>query len=106
MSIYSKSLSILKKDKILFLSVILTFPSILIWGSGGVSYLWSFIYRYIIIKLPSSGQLFILLVIPFIALNSALLSYLKTKIPLSKKLFFLNLFFVILVIATSLLLGG
>jgi len=97
---------LLKKDKVLFLSIIFTLPSILIWLSGGISYLWSFIYKFTISRLTSSGQLFLLLVVPFIALNLALISYFKNKSQQSKKIVYLNLFFVLLVIVSSFMVGG
>lgn len=104
MSICKNILLCVKKDKILFFSVILTLPSILIWCAGGISYVWSVIYKYLIVGLSVKWHLFILLILPFAALNLALLSYIKTKSSVSKKIFLLNLFFIILVTAASVLI--
>jgi len=104
-SIFKKTFLVFKKDKVLLLTIIFTLPTILIWSSGAISFIWSLIYKFTISRLSASGQLFILLIIPFFASNLALISFLKGKSKLSKRLFFLNVFFVVLVIFFSMVFG-
>jgi hypothetical protein len=98
-----KIIDLMKKDKIFFISIVLTIPSIFIWLFGGISYLWSFVSTYILLKLPSLGVLILLLIFPFVAFNLGLISYLKNKNGISKKIFLLNIFFVLLSIVSSII---
>lgn len=94
-----------KKDKLFFISIILTLPSILIWSFGTISYLWSLVYKYIFINLSLKLQMLLLLIIPFTASTLSLIDFIRTRSHPSKILFILNLFSIVMVIFTSLLLG-
>jgi hypothetical protein len=91
------------QNKLLFGAVVFTFVPFIIWSFGAVSYLWSIISKFILYKLPSWTTVFFLLIAPFVAFFLGLISYLKNKDDLSKKLFILNLIFISLSIVSSIL---
>jgi hypothetical protein len=96
-------LKIAGTDKMLFFSLVLTVPSVIVWFSGTVSFLWSLISKYFLLKLPPWGIILIIIIIPFIAFNLGLISYLTKRGNLSKKIFLANLFFILLAILFSLI---
>jgi hypothetical protein len=94
----------ISRDRFKFIAFILTIPSGIIWLSGMVSYIWALISKYFLLKLPPWGAFFILLIIPFIAFISGVISYLKSKSSIAKWLLLTNLFFILLTIISSILL--
>lgn len=103
--IFRAVIPLYKNKKLLLASVIFTLPSILIWSFGTVSYLWSLTYKYIFINFSLKSQMLLLLIIPFTASTLSLIDFIRTRSRPSKILFILNLFFIVMVIFTSLLLG-
>jgi len=93
-----------KTDRILFLSIILTLPALVIWIMSLLSFIWINISDLLFNKTTSRGQLLLLVIAPFCALLLALFNYLKSKENSAKIIFILNLILILVFIISSILI--
>jgi len=101
MTLKKKAIKLLQKNKLLTIAIIVTLPSIFLWFSATLSYLYiSYIGPYIF-KLSNVGEIFVFLLLPTVGLISGYLAYRKNPRKLTKLIIAANVILLVFVLIFS-----